>query len=135
MILILYSVLTEFATVGPFVLNASKGQYKYWVTQYITFGLLGSLQAVNLFWLYLILRIAKNYVWQKQITDLRSDDEEEDDTGDERAAAKIRVNHSRQQRLADDLHHGADRQHLGNTERLRRRSSRQRTANLTSEIA
>jgi hypothetical protein len=37
------------------------------------------LQAVNLFWLVLILRIAKNYVMRVGLSDERSDDEEEED--------------------------------------------------------
>jgi very-long-chain ceramide synthase len=41
--------------------------------------LLASLQAVNLFWLFLILRIAKNYVMRVGLSDERSDDEEEDE--------------------------------------------------------
>jgi acyl-CoA-dependent ceramide synthase len=54
-------------------------QYKCWISQYITFALLASLQAVNLFWLFLILRIAKNYVLRVGLSDERSDDEEEDE--------------------------------------------------------
>lgn len=41
--------------------------------------MLASLQAINLFWLFLILRIAKNYVFDSSITDVRSDDEDEDE--------------------------------------------------------
>lgn len=75
---ILWSLLTEFRTVGPFELNWETQQYKCWISQYITFGLLSSLQAVNLFWLYLIIRIAKNYVFNSVRRDDRSDDEEEE---------------------------------------------------------
>src|SRR4051794_17258420 len=42
---ILWAVLTEFRTVGPFELNWETQQYKCWISQYITFGLLASLQA------------------------------------------------------------------------------------------
>jgi very-long-chain ceramide synthase len=38
--------------------------------------LLGSLQALNLFWLYYILRIAYRFVWYNVAQDDRSDDEE-----------------------------------------------------------
>ncbi|KMQ42041.1 ceramide synthase membrane component [Trichophyton rubrum] len=76
---ILWAVLTEFRTVGPFELNWETEQYKFWVSQYITFGLLGSLQAINLFWLYLIIRIAKTYVFGNALQDERSDNEEEED--------------------------------------------------------
>lgn len=73
---ILYATLTEFSTVGPFELNWETQQYKCWISQYITFGLLFSLQAVNLFWLFLILRIAKNYVFSHVAADERSEDED-----------------------------------------------------------
>lgn len=75
---ILYATLTEFRTVGPFDLNWETQQYKCWISQYITFGLLFSLQAVNLFWLFLILRIAKNYVFSHVAQDERSEDEDSD---------------------------------------------------------
>lgn len=75
---ILYATLTEFRTVGPFELNWETQQYKCWISQYITFFLLASLQALNLFWLFLILRIAKNYIITNVATDERSDDEEDD---------------------------------------------------------
>lgn len=54
-------------------------QYKCWISQYITFGLLASLQAVNLFWGFLILKIAKNYMMSGAPEDVRSDDEDEED--------------------------------------------------------
>lgn len=76
---IIWAVLTEFRTVGPFELNWETQQYKCWISQTITFSLLSALQAINLFWLYLILRIAKNYVFSNIRRDERSDNEEEDD--------------------------------------------------------
>lgn len=76
---ILWAVLTEFRTVGPFELNWETQQYKCWISQYITFALLASLQAVNLFWLFLILRILANYVFNSVKKDERSDDEDEDE--------------------------------------------------------
>ena len=76
---ILWATLTEFRTVGPFELNWETQQYKCWISQYITFSLLVCLQAVNLFWLFLILRIAKNFVFAKDLADERSDDEEEEE--------------------------------------------------------
>ncbi|KAF2816933.1 putative ceramide synthase membrane component [Mytilinidion resinicola] len=79
---VLYSILTEFNTVGPFELNWETQQYKCRLSQVITFGLLAALQAVNLFWLFMIARIAYRFVanWGKEIADERSDYE---DTGDE----------------------------------------------------
>lgn len=73
---ILWATLTEFKTVGPFELNWETQQYKCWISQYITFSLLACLQAVNLFWLFLILRIAKRYVFDSDLDDERSDNEE-----------------------------------------------------------
>lgn len=78
---ILYAVLTTFKTVGPFELNWDTQQYKCWISQYITFALLASLQSINLFWLYCILRIAVNVVLKDDARDVRSDDEEVEEQG------------------------------------------------------
>ena len=84
-ICILWATITEFRTVGPFELNWESQQYKCWISQYITFALLASLQAVNIFWLFLILRIAKNYVFRSDLQDERSDDEGDADETEEDA--------------------------------------------------
>lgn len=87
---ILWAVLTEFRTVGPFELNWETQQYKCWISQYITFSLLASLQAVNLFWLFLILRILSNYIFNSVAKDERSDDEdEEEELGQDAAKATL----------------------------------------------
>lgn len=75
---IIISLLTEFRTVGPFELNWETQQYKCWISQYITTALLTSLQALNLFWLFYIIRIAYRFVRDSNATDDRSDDEEEE---------------------------------------------------------
>ena len=75
---ILYSILTDFRTVGPYELNWETQQYKCWIAQYISFALLASLQSINLFWLYLILRVAANVVFKKEEKDVRSDDEDDE---------------------------------------------------------
>lgn len=72
---ILWSVLNEFETVGPFELNWETQQYKCRLAQYITFSLLAALQALNLFWLFYILRIAYRFV----VYDIATDDREEAD--------------------------------------------------------
>lgn len=64
---------------GPFELDWDTQQYKCWISQYITFSLLASLQGVNLFWFWAILRIAKRYAIEKVGKDDRSVDEEEED--------------------------------------------------------
>ena len=92
---ILYATLTEFRTVGPYELNWETEQYKCWISQVITFALLASLQAVNLFWLYLIVRIAKNYVFNTEWADERSDN---DETGDEEVDQK-KINHEAKKAL------------------------------------
>ena len=81
-IIILYATLTTFKTVGSFDLNWDTQQYKCWISQYITFGLLTSLQCLNLFWLYFVLRIAYNMAFKHVVQDDRSDDED-DSTDDE----------------------------------------------------
>lgn len=85
---ILWAVLTEFRTVGPFELNWETQQYKCWISQYITFALLASLQAVNLFWLFLILRILANYIFNSVKKDERSEDEDEDEELENEAESK-----------------------------------------------
>lgn len=92
---ILWATLTEFRSVGPFELDWITQQYKCWISQYITFALLFSLQAVNLFWLFLILRIAKNYVFNSVARDERSDNEEtEDDAKVVQGASQKRLQHN-----------------------------------------
>ena len=82
---ILYSILTTFRTIGPWELNWETQQYKCWISQYITFGLLASLQAVNLFWWFFICRIAYRFVVYKDADDDRSEYEpSEDETAERR---------------------------------------------------
>ncbi|TQW00374.1 hypothetical protein V2A60_001460 [Cordyceps javanica] len=77
---IIISMFTEFRTVGPFELNWETQQYKCWISQYITTALLTSLQALNLFWLFYILRIAYRFVRDSNATDDRSDEEDDETT-------------------------------------------------------
>ncbi|EMC98382.1 hypothetical protein BAUCODRAFT_121251 [Baudoinia panamericana UAMH 10762] len=72
----------EFATVGPYELDWVTQQYKCWISQVITFFLLASLQAVNIFWFFLIVRILLRYVLAGVQKDERSEDEEEEETED-----------------------------------------------------
>ncbi|KAI9823629.1 MAG: hypothetical protein M1832_002410 [Thelocarpon impressellum] len=76
---ILWASLSEFRTVGPYQLNWEGEQYKGPLSQTICFVLLASLQAVNLFWLYLIFKIARNYLFANTWADERSEGEEEED--------------------------------------------------------
>jgi very-long-chain ceramide synthase len=75
---ILYSIVTSYSQIGPFELNWVTQQYKCRLSQYITFALLASLQAINLFWFFLILRIGWNTLINDTPKDERSDDEATD---------------------------------------------------------
>ena len=86
---ILWAVLTEYATVGPFELNWETQQYKCRLAQVITFTLLASLQAVNLFWLFLILRIAWRIVASSVVADERSDDEDDENASEDEQREKV----------------------------------------------
>lgn len=73
---ILISLLTEFRSVGPYELNWETQQYKCWISNIITFALLASLQALNLFWLYCLFRSAYKYLVYNIAKDDRSEAEE-----------------------------------------------------------
>ncbi|KAL7810640.1 TLC domain-containing protein [Trichoderma gracile] len=81
---ILYSVLTEFRTVGPYELDWDTQQYKCWISNGITFALLASLQALNLFWLYCLLRSMYKFLVYR----IKKDDRSES-SGEEEAAAAL----------------------------------------------
>lgn len=74
---ILHSVVTEFATVGPFGLDWAAEQYKCRASQVITFVLLAALQALNLFWLGCLCRSAYRFVVRGVAKDDRSEGEDE----------------------------------------------------------
>lgn len=80
---ILYSLLTEFRTVGPYELNWGTQQYKCWISNVITFGLLAVLQALNLFWLYYLLRSAFKFLATGEKKDDRSEPGESEIEQDE----------------------------------------------------
>jgi acyl-CoA-dependent ceramide synthase len=73
---ILFSLFTEFKTVGPYELNWETQQYKCTISFVITLALLSCLQALNLFWLFFIIRIAYRFVVHNVAKDDRSDAEE-----------------------------------------------------------
>lgn len=73
---ILISLFTEFKTVGPYELNWETQQYKCTLSFVITLSLLSSLQALNLFWLFFILRIAYRFAVHNVAKDDRSDVDE-----------------------------------------------------------
>jgi acyl-CoA-dependent ceramide synthase len=81
---ILWSVLTEFKTVGDYTLNWDTQQYKCYISQPIVFFLIGALQLVNVYWLVLIIRILWRYVVGGVAADERSDDESEESEEDDK---------------------------------------------------
>lgn len=77
-LVILYTTLPggEFSTIGPYNLNWATEQYKSPIANVITFTLLALLQALNIFWLYCLLRSAYRLVFMGIAKDDRSEDEE-----------------------------------------------------------
>jgi acyl-CoA-dependent ceramide synthase len=73
---IILSLFTEFKTVGPYELNWETQQYKCFLSNIIAFGLLAALQALNLIWLFFLLRNAYRFVVHKIAKDDRSEDED-----------------------------------------------------------
>jgi acyl-CoA-dependent ceramide synthase len=73
---ILASLLFEFRTIGPYELNWETEQYKCLLSNVITFALLAALQALNIFWLFFIVRIAYRIAVLNIKEDERSDNEE-----------------------------------------------------------
>ncbi|GMM57415.1 hypothetical protein DAKH74_040310 [Maudiozyma humilis] len=76
---ILWSVLTQFRTEGNYVLNFATQQYKCWISQTIVFTLIMALQLVNLYWLYLMMRI----LYTMLVTGVKSDERSEASSDDE----------------------------------------------------
>ncbi|KAK0722565.1 TLC domain-containing protein [Lasiosphaeria miniovina] len=73
---IIFSLFTEFKTVGPYEINWETQQYKSPLAFWVTLGLLGSLQALNLFWLFFIVRIGYRFAVTNVAKDDRSDAED-----------------------------------------------------------
>lgn len=73
---LIYSLFTEFKTVGPYELNWETQQYKCTLAFVITLGLLLMLQSINIFWLYCLLRSAFRFLVHNVVKDDRSEVEE-----------------------------------------------------------
>jgi len=76
---ILKSVVTEFRTVGLWVLDWDKQYYKCWISQYVTLVLLGIIQLLDAYWLALILRIGLRIAMGGEAKDDREDDDDSDE--------------------------------------------------------
>ncbi|KAF4510289.1 hypothetical protein G6O67_002189 [Ophiocordyceps sinensis] len=85
---IIWSLFTEFRSVGPFELDWELEQYKCLLSQSIATVLLSSLQALNLFWLFYIVRIAYRFVIHSKAEDDRSEDEDEDEPEPDRKSKR-----------------------------------------------
>jgi acyl-CoA-dependent ceramide synthase len=88
---IIWSEFNEFKTVGPYELDWLAEQYKCWISHVLSTALLAALQALNLFWLYYILRIAHRYVFLNVHEDDRSDDDDKEFDEEQRAEALARA--------------------------------------------
>jgi len=86
---ILFSLFTEFRTVGPYEMDWEAGQFKCLLSNVITGTLLASLQALNLFWLFFIIRIAYRFAFAGVSKDDRSDGDDSDEE-EEPAAASLK---------------------------------------------
>lgn len=80
---ILWSVVTEFRTVGEYRLNFAVQQYKCWISLPIVFTLIGALQLVQIYWFYLILKVLYRILTMSNYVDIRSDAEDNDDDDDD----------------------------------------------------
>lgn len=87
---ILWSEFNEFKTVGPYELNWETEQFKCELSHVISTILLASLQSLNLFWLWAILRIAHRFVFQKVAEDDRSDNDDDEFAEEQRLDALAR---------------------------------------------
>ncbi|QPG73797.1 hypothetical protein FOA43_001111 [Brettanomyces nanus] len=96
---ILWSVLTEFRTVGPYKLSFPDQQYKCWISQPIVFVLIFALQLVNIYWFAMVLRIAYRYIFLNIRKDERSDDESTEEEEDKEDARERTANQVSQKKV------------------------------------
>lgn len=87
---ILWSEFNEFKTVGPYELDWANGQFKCPLSHYISTALLASLQGLNIFWLYYIMRIAYRFVFLNIVEDDRSDNDDNELAEEQRLDALAR---------------------------------------------
>ncbi|KAI0603100.1 TLC domain-containing protein [Biscogniauxia sp. FL1348] len=76
---IILSLFTEYRTVGPYGLDWEAEQYKCLLSNVVTFVLLAALQALNIFWLFCLLRNGYRYVVHNIAKDDRSESEGEEE--------------------------------------------------------
>ncbi|KAF3930713.1 hypothetical protein ABW19_dt0209026 [Dactylella cylindrospora] len=74
---ILWSVFYEMPYIGEYRLDWDAPFYKCTLAKTVITILLTGLQLVNIFWLYLVLRVAYRYVFSDHLNDVRSEDEDD----------------------------------------------------------
>ena len=74
---------------GPYILDWETEQYKCELSHWISTILLGGLQALNLYWGFLILRVAWRFVVKGELADERSEDEDEGEEVDYEDSRKV----------------------------------------------
>jgi acyl-CoA-dependent ceramide synthase len=77
-IVLLISEFNEFKTVGPYGMDWYGESFKGPLSHYLSTVLISGLQALNLFWLFHILRIAWRFIAYTDLADDRSDEEDEE---------------------------------------------------------
>ncbi|KAJ2894831.1 hypothetical protein MKZ38_007196 [Zalerion maritima] len=75
---IITSMFYGFKTIGPYELNWETEQYKCDLSFFISLGLLSSLQILNMFWFFYIVRIAYRFMVDRTATDDRSETDHSD---------------------------------------------------------
>ncbi|CCE64166.1 hypothetical protein TPHA_0G03260 [Tetrapisispora phaffii CBS 4417] len=80
---ILWSVLTQFRTEGPYILNFATQQYKCWISLPIVFSLIFALQLLNVYWVILIIRVLYRIIFLGIEKDERSDSESDSEEDSE----------------------------------------------------
>ncbi|EFR03646.1 sphingosine N-acyltransferase lac1 [Nannizzia gypsea CBS 118893] len=88
---IIFSLFNEFDTVGPTEFDWEAGQFKCTSTKIFFLVLLVALQALNIFWLFLLVRIAYRFVVHNIAKDERSEAEESEIEEMKTREAKVAV--------------------------------------------
>ena len=86
---------------GPYTLDWETEQYKCDISHWISTILLGSLQALNLFWLGLICRVA----WRAAVKGELEDERSEDD-GEVEVVAEVEMNRESGERKSEVIVRG-----------------------------
>lgn len=100
---LIYSLFTEFKTVGPYELNWETQQYKCSLAFFIALGLLVMLQSINIFWLYCLLRSAYRFLVHNVVKDDRSEVEESELEDLERKKARQERKEAEERNRAAEL--------------------------------